>query len=213
MIVLGLTGSIAMGKSEAARMLRRFAVPVFDSDAAVHALLAPTGEAFAEVAAAFPEAIVEGAVERRRLAAIVFANPAARKRLEAILHPRVLVAQRRFLEEAERSGARIAALDIPLLYETGGEKRVDYVAVVSAPPEIQRARALARPGMTAERLDAILKAQLPDSEKCRRADYVLPTGGSKRALLRAIGRMLRDLCERPGGVWPWPLERTGMADA
>ncbi|RMD90232.1 MAG: dephospho-CoA kinase [Alphaproteobacteria bacterium] len=213
MIVLGLTGSIAMGKSEAARMLRRFGVPVFDSDAMVHALLAPAGEAFAEVAAAFPEAIVEGAVDRRRLGAIVFVDAAARKRLEAILHPRVFLAQRRFLEKAERGGARIAALEIPLLFETGGEKRVDHVAVVSAPPEIQRARALTRPGMTAERLDAILKAQLPDSEKCRRADYVLPTGGSKRALLRAIARMLRDLCERPGGVWPWPRERTDMADA
>ena len=204
MIVLGLTGSIAMGKSEAARMLRRFGVPVFDSDAAVHRLLAPGGEAAPEVARAFPAALRDGVLDRARLGAIVFDDPAARRRLEAILHPRVFAAQRRFLEEAEGHGSRIAALDIPLLFETGGEKKVDYVAVVSAPYEIQRARALARPGMTPERFAAVLAAQMPDAEKRRRADYVLPTGGDKRSLLHAIARMLRDLCDRPGRVWPWP---------
>ena len=206
MIVLGLTGSIAMGKSEAGRMLRRFGVPVFDSDAVVHRLLASGGEAAQEVARTFPEAVRDGALDRARLGAMVFNDTAARQRLEAILHPRVFAAQRRFLADAERSGARIAALDIPLLFETGGERKVDYVAVVSAPPGIQRARALARPGMTPERLAAVLAAQMPDAEKRRRADYILPTGGHKRALLHAIASMLRDLCERPGGVWPWPAD-------
>ncbi len=204
MIVLGLTGSIAMGKSEAGRMLRRFGVPVFDSDAVVHRLLASGEETAQKVAQAFPGAVRDGVPDRARLGAVVFDDTAARRRLEAILHPAVLAAQRRFLEEAERRGARIAALDIPLLFETGGEKKVDYVAVVSAPYDIQRARALARPGMTPERFAAVLAAQMPDAEKRRRADYVLPTGGDKRTLLRAIARMLRDLSERPGRVWPWP---------
>lgn len=194
MIRLGLTGSIAMGKSEAARMLRRFGLPVFDADAAVHALLSPGGEAVAPVSAAFPG--VEdgrGGIDRQALGQRVFGNPAALETLERILHPRVAAARALFLQRAEREGAPVAVLDIPLLFETGAERDLDRVAVVSAPAEVQRARVLERPGMTEARLAAILDRQMPDAEKCARADYVLDSGKGKRKMLMDIKAMLRDL--------------------
>lgn len=194
MIVLGLTGSIAMGKSEAARMLARFRAPVLDSDRVVHDLLGPGGAAVEPVAAAFAGVRAGEGIDRKALGSKVFADPEALRRLEAILHPMVFAARQAFLDRARRTGARVAVLDIPLLFETGGEALVDRVAVVSAPAAVQRARALARPGMTAERLGAILARQLPDAEKCRRADHVLPSGAGKRSMLRAIKAMLRELC-------------------
>ncbi|GER05955.1 dephospho-CoA kinase [Iodidimonas muriae] len=205
MIVLGLTGSIAMGKSEAARMLRRFDIPVFDSDAAVHSLLAKGGGAVDAVAAAFPGVKQNGAVDRKALGAQVFGKPDKLAQLEQILHPKVFDAQRRFLADADQKASFLAALDIPLLFETGGEAKVDRVAVVSAPAPVQKARALARPGMTEQRLNAVLAQQLPDAEKRRRADYILNSGDGKRLMLRDITAMLRDLQDVKAGVWPWPV--------
>lgn len=194
MIALGLTGSIAMGKSEAARMLARFGAPVLDSDKVVHDLLGPGGGAVEPVGRAFAGVRRGERIDRPSLGALVFDDPGALHRLEAILHPLVFAERERFLDRARRSGARVAVLDIPLLFETGSERSVDRVAVVSAPAEVQRARARARPGMTEERLQAILARQMPDAEKCRRADYVLPSGAGKRPMLRAIKTMLRELC-------------------
>lgn len=206
MIILGVTGSIAMGKSEAARMLRRFGVPVFDSDQAVHDLMAKGGAAVDRVEMAFPGVVSEGAVDRCTLGARVYGDKAALKRLEGILHPMVRQAQARFLADADDKNMTLAALDIPLLYETGGEAFVDLVAVVSAPHAVQKARALARPGMTEERLQHILQQQMPDAEKRARADYILPSGDGKRPMLRAIAAMLRDLGTKKGSVWSpnWP---------
>lgn len=206
MIILGVTGSIAMGKSEAARMLRRFGVPVFDSDQAVHDLMAKGGAAVDRVEAAFPGVVSEGAVDRSMLGARVYGDKAALKNLEGILHPMVRRAQARFLADADDKNMTLAALDIPLLYETGGEDFVDFVAVVSAPHAVQKARALARPGMTEERLQHILQQQMPDAEKRARADYILPSGDGKRPMLRAIAAMLRDLGTKKGSVWSpnWP---------
>ncbi len=190
MIVLGLTGSIAMGKSEAARMLRRLGVPVFDSDAAVHRIFAQDREVVGAIAERFPECVRDGRVDRHCLGRHAFAEPGTRHWLEELIHPRVRARTRRFLQRAMRDRRPIVALDIPLLFETGGGSRVDRIAVVSAPAFVQRARALARPGMTAERLAGILASQLPDEFKRRHADFVLPSGGGRRLMLRAIRRML-----------------------
>jgi dephospho-CoA kinase len=187
MFVLGLTGSVGMGKSTAAGFFAEEGVPVHDADAAVHRLYA--GEAAALIEAAFPGTTVDGAVDRTRLAQRVLGDPAALKRLEAIVHPLVQASERRFLAEAEARGEKVVLLDIPLLFETGGDERVDAVVVVSAPPEVQRARVLERPGMTAEKLDAILAQQMPDAEKRRRADFVVDTSRSfdaARAQVRAV---------------------------
>jgi dephospho-CoA kinase len=187
MFVLGLTGSVGMGKSTAAGFFAEEGVPVHDADAAVHRLYA--GEAAALIEAAFPGTTVDGAVDRTRLAQRVLGDPAALKRLEAIVHPLVQASERRFLAEAEARGEKVVLLDIPLLFETGGDERVDAVVVVSAPPEVQRARVLERPGMTAEKLDAILAQQMPDAEKRRRADFVVDTFRSfdaARAQVRAV---------------------------
>jgi len=187
MFVLGLTGSVGMGKSTAAGFFAEEGVPVHDADAAVHRLYA--GEAAALIEAAFPGTTVDGAVDRTRLAQRVLGDPAALKRLEAIVHPLVQASERRFLAEAEARGEKVVLLDIPLLFETGGDERVDAVVVVSAPPEVQRGRVLERPGMTAEKLDAILAQQMPDAEKRRRADFVVDTSRSfdaARAQVRAV---------------------------
>jgi dephospho-CoA kinase len=201
-IVLGLTGSIGMGKSTAAAMLRRLRVPLFDADTAVHRLLAPGGAAVAAVAARVPGVETpHGGIDRRRLGARVFDNPAALRRLESILHPLVRARERRFLATARGRGARVAVLDIPLLFETGGEARCDYVMVVSAPAFLQRQRVLQRPGMSDSRLAAILRQQMPDRDKRRRADFVVPTGIGRAATLRrlrAIIRLLRDGRRRRG---------------
>lgn len=187
MIVLGLTGSIGMGKSTAAGFFAEAGVPVHDADAAVHRLYA--GPAAPAIEAAFPGSVVDGAVDRDRLAQRVIGDPAALKRLEAIVHPLVRRDEQRFLAEAEAAGAKVAVLNIPLLFETGADKRCDAVVVVSAPPEIQRARVLARPGVSVERFESLLAKQMPDAEKRARADFVVDTAtdfDSTRARIRAI---------------------------
>lgn len=195
MILLGLTGSIGMGKSTVARFFRDEGVPVYDADAAVHALYADGGAAVGPVGAAFPSAIADGAVDRERLSRLVLNDADALKRLESIVHPLVGAAQMQFLEDARRAGAPVVVLDIPLLFEKGGEKRVDVVAVVSAPADVQRARVLARPGMTVEKFEAILAKQTPDPDKRARADFVIETGGSfddTRAQVRAVLKALAE---------------------
>jgi len=200
-IILGLTGSIGMGKSTVASMLRRLGVPVHDADAAVHRLMGPGGAAVASVGALFPAALAEDAkgrcIDRAKLGPIVFADPAARRRLEAVLHPLVREDARRFLARHRRAGTAIAVLDIPLLYETGGEGRVDAVIVVSAAPEVQARRVLARPGMTRARLDAIRAIQVPEREKRRRGDYVVETGLGKHYTWCALARLIRALRADP----------------
>jgi dephospho-CoA kinase len=193
---LGLTGSIAMGKSEAAGMFRRLGIPVFDADAEVHRLLAPRGRGFEPVSEAFPSAIVDGAIDRQKLGAAVFDDTPALKRLEGILHPLVGHGRARFLLRARALGTPVVVFDIPLLYETGGERRCDLVAVVSAPAFVQRRRALRRPGMTEEKLASILARQVPDREKRRRADFVIPSGLGRRPALLAIRRLLTLLSRR-----------------
>jgi dephospho-CoA kinase len=190
MIVLGLTGSIAMGKSTAARTFRSFGLPVFDADAAVHRLLGPGGAGVAPVGAAFPDCAGDRAIDRPRLGRRVFGDPAALARLEAILHPLVRAEQNRFLARCRARGERVAVLDIPLLYETGAERVLDAVAVVSAPAFLQSQRVLRRPGMTPARLAAIRARQLPDREKRRRADFVIPTGLDRRRAIDAIAAII-----------------------
>ncbi len=175
MIVVGLTGSIAMGKTETAKMFRALGIEVFDSDAEVHRQYRKGGEAVQAVARLFPETIVDGSVNREILASRVLNDPDALQRLERAIHPIVRKSQNEFLERCGASGQNIAVLDIPLLFETGRETEVDAVVVVSAPPEIQRQRVLERPGMTPEKLDRILARQMPDAEKRARADYVVDT--------------------------------------
>lgn len=202
MLILGLTGSIGMGKSAAARVLKSMGVPVCDSDAVVHRLLARGGAAVGAIAAAFPGVVVDGAVDRRALGAAVFGNPAALKALEAIVHPRVLAAQHAFLRQAARRGVRVACLDIPLLFETHGERRVDRTIVVSAPLRVQRARVLARPGMTAEKFAGILARQMPDAQKRRRADFVVNTGGGRLGTRRVLREIINKAKRIPGRHWP-----------
>jgi len=173
MFVIGLTGSIAMGKSTTARLFAEAGVPVHDADAAVHKLY--EGEAAAEIEAAFPGSTKDGKVDRGLLGRQVVGNPAALKRLEAIVHPLVRTAEEKFLREVEAAGAKVVVLDIPLLFETGGGPRVDAVVVVSAPVETQRARALER-GVRPEQLEALLARQMPDAEKRARADFVVDSG-------------------------------------
>jgi dephospho-CoA kinase len=187
MFILGLTGSLGMGKSTTARFFAEAGVPVHDADAVVQKLY--EGEAVAAIEAAFPGTTAGGKVDRNKLAARVLGDAAALKRLEAIVHPLVQQAEQRLLAEARARGERIAVLDIPLLFETGGDGRVDAVVVVSAPPEVQRTRVLERPGMTIEKLDAILAKQMPDAEKRARADFVVDTSQgyeAARAQVRAI---------------------------
>lgn len=188
MKILGLTGSIGMGKSTAAAMLRRLGVPVHDADATVHRLFAKGGKAVAAVGAEFPGVVRDGAIDRPELGRRVFGDKAALKRLEAIVHPLVRAAETEFLERHARRRVSLVALDIPLLFETGGERRCDKVAVVTCPAFLQAQRVLKRPGMTAERLDAIRRQQMPDAQKRRRADFVIPTGLGRRATLRGLKR-------------------------
>jgi dephospho-CoA kinase len=176
MLVLGLTGSIGMGKSTTAAMFEAEGVPVYDSDAAVHALYAAGGAAVASVEAAFPGVVIDGAIDRAKLSAKVVGDPEALAKLEAIVHPLVGAHRIGFFQKAQAENHQIVVLDIPLLFETGGQKSVDKVVVVSAPPEVQRARVLARPEMTAEKFEAILARQTPDAEKRARADFVIDTG-------------------------------------
>ena len=197
MMLLGLTGSIGMGKSTTAQMFRDAGLPVFCADDMVHALY--RGRAAPLIEGAFPGVVRNGTVDRERLAKAVLGNPEALARLEAVVHPLVREEEQLFLEEAERSGATIAVLDIPLLYETGGEGRVDRVVVVTAPPDVQRERVLARPGMTAEKLDKILARQVPDAEKRRRADFVIDTSVGMDAARVAVAAIITRLKQEAGG--------------
>ncbi|WGF86889.1 dephospho-CoA kinase [Marinivivus vitaminiproducens] len=216
MLILGLTGGIAMGKSTAAGLFRAHGVPVFDADAAVHRLLAPGGDAVAAVRNAFPGTIgPDGGVDRAAVGRAVFGDDRALARLEAILHPLVQAAERSWLAAQARAGRAVAVLDVPLLLETGGEQRVDVVAVVSAPAFLQAQRVLRRNGMTQARLDAIRARQMPDREKRKRADFVLQSGLDRRATGRQIGALVDALRtgRHPGPrAWPdaWPdRTRTG----
>ena len=201
MLIVGLTGSIAMGKSVAARLLRRRRVAVHDADAAVHRLIGVGGSAVGAVGAAFPGSVRDGAVDRQALGRLVFSDAKALSRLEAILHPLARGAARDFIAVAARRRCRLVVLDIPLLFETSAEKSVDAVFVVSAPGWLQRSRALRRPGMTPEKLDAILARQVPDAVKRRRADHVLPSGRGFAATDRALCAALRALGTQRGRSW------------
>jgi len=195
MIILGLTGSIGMGKTTASNMFAEAGVPVYSADAAVHQLY--SGRAAPLIEAAFPGTVANGIVDREKLSAEVIGKPDALKKLESIVHPLVREEEEAFLREAEAQGAAIALVDIPLLFETGGEKRVDRIVVVSAPADIQRVRVLARPGMTEEKLDAILARQTPDAEKRARADFVLDTSGSFDNLRQQITAVIQKLSGKP----------------
>ena len=201
MVILGLTGSIGMGKSTAARAFRRAGVPVYDADRAVHRLLAKGGRAVAPVESAFPGVVRDGAVDRDKLGKHVFADPDALARLEAILHPMVREKERHFLRRAAAGGHRVAVLDVPLLFETGGEERCDAVVVVSAPPFVQKARVMKRPGMTQARMESILAHQMPDWDKRRRADFVVPTGLGRAFSLRCINIIVRVASRLHGRRW------------
>lgn len=199
MFILGLTGSIGMGKSTTAKMLAGRGVPVHDADAAVHRLYA--GPAVAAIAAAFPEAAAGGRVDRARLSKAVVGDKAALRRLEGIVHPLVREEERAFLDRAAQAGARIAVVEIPLLLETGGEARVDAVAVVSAAPDIQRARVLEREDMSEDKLAGILARQMPDADKRRAAHFVIDTGAGLAAAEKAVDDLLRALAGRPGAAY------------
>lgn len=190
MLILGLTGSIGMGKSTTGKLFAEAGVPVYDADATVHKIY--ESEAVPAIEAAFPGTTVNGKVDRARLSAHVVHDAAAMKRLEEIVHPMLRSHHQRFLDDAERSGAPVAVVDVPLLFETGGEKRVDAVVVVTTSPEIQRQRILARENMTEEKLDAILARQMPDAEKRRRADFVVDTSHG----LDPVRAQIRDILDR-----------------
>ncbi len=198
MRVIGLTGGIAMGKSTAGAAFRRAGIPVFDADAVVHALQAPGGAALPQIAAAFPGTVRRDAdgrlvLDRAALRRLALAEPAALDRLEAIVHPLVLAAERRFLTAARRRGARAAVLDIPLLFERRGRRGMDTVIAVSAPAAVQAARVRRRGTISAEQFSAILARQLPDAERRRRADAVVRTGLSRHYANRALARLIRTL--------------------
>jgi dephospho-CoA kinase len=195
MRVLGLTGSIGMGKSTTAKLFMEAGVPVYDADATVHMIY--EGEAVPLIEAAFPGTTVNGKVDRAKLSPLVVHDAAAMKRLEQIVHPLLGAYHRKFLDDAEKSGVPVVVVDVPLLYETGGEKRVDAVVVVSTNPEQQRERILAREGMTAEKLDAILARQLPDAEKRKRADFVVDTSNGLDPVREQIREILAEAVKMP----------------
>jgi len=196
MLILGLTGSIGMGKSTTAGFFRQAGVPVHDSDAVVHRLY--EGAAVAPVEAAFPGVAVAGTIDRGKLAAQLVGKPEAIKRLEAIVHPLVRAVSQRFIEEQMRRGTRVIVLDIPLLFETGGEKNVDAAVVVSAPADVQRARVLGRPGMTAEKLDALLARQMSDADKRGRAHFIVDSSRSFDSARAQVDGILRAVSALPG---------------
>lgn len=200
MIILGLTGSIGMGKTETARMFRDCGLPVYDADGAVHEIYSAGGAAVAAVGEAFPGVVVDGAVDRQKLSKLVLGDGAAGvralARLEAIAHPLVRELQAQFLETARAGGHGLVVLEIPLLLETGADGACDYIAVVSAPEKIQRQRVLARPGMSERRLEAILYRQMPDPEKRDRADFVIETGGGFEAAEARVREIVEQLRSR-----------------
>ena len=195
MLVLGLTGSIGMGKTTTARLFAEAGVPVHDADATVHRLY--EGEAVAPIEAAFPGTTADGKVDREILARRVLGDTPALQRLEAIVHPLVRAAETQFLAKAAANGAPVAVLDIPLLFETGADARVDAVVVVSAPADIQRQRAFERPGMTAEKLQQILARQMPDAEKRARADFVVDSSQGIEAARAQVQSILQSLAKMP----------------
>ena len=190
MKILGLTGSMGMGKSTTAKLFAEAGVPVYDADATVHMIY--QGEAAPVIEAAFPGTTADGKVDRSRLSAKVVHDPLAIKRLEAIVHPMLRAHHQQFLDEAERSGAPVAVVDVPLLFETGGDKRVDAVVVVTTSPEIQRERILARGTMTSEALEGLLARQMPDAEKRARADFVVDTSSG----LDPVRARIRDILDQ-----------------
>jgi dephospho-CoA kinase len=195
MLILGLTGSIGMGKSTTAKLFEEAGVPVYDADAAVHRIY--QGEAAPAIEAAFPGTTLDGKVDRAKLSAKVVHDPAAIKQLEQIVHPMLGASRQKFLEDAERSGAPVVVMDIPLLYETGGEKRVDAVVVVTTSAETQRERIMARGTMTKEALDAILARQMPDAEKRKRADFVVDTSHGLDPVRAQIRDILKQVAKMP----------------
>ena len=197
MVILGLTGSIGVGKTTTAGMLRLLGIPVFDADACVHRLLAPGGAAAEAAARAFPDCAVDGVPDRAKLGRCVFKDRGALTRLEAILHPLAAKARANFLRRQRRAGAPVVVLDIPLLFETGGERYCDAVIVVTAPPFVQRQRVLKRPGMTAERFAAIRARQMTEREKVARADFVVATGLGRGHSLKALKRIVRAVRHDP----------------
>ncbi len=210
MIIVGLTGSVAMGKTTAARAAHRFKIPVHDADAVVRRLLATDKFVRGRIAETFPGTVRNGAVDRAALAARVFSDPEALRALEALLHPLVRRETRLFLARAARRRAKIAVLVVPLLFETGGERGCDFVAVVHAPDFIQAKRFLSRPGMNRARLAAIRARQMPSREKLRRADVAIPTGLSRGFSFRRVAAMVAILqCARGGRAWNpgWPRVR------
>jgi len=212
MMIVGLTGSIGMGKSTAAKMLRQMGVPVYDADAAVHALQAPGGAALPPIEAAFPGVVKDGVLDRQALGARVFGNKQALRQLEAIVHPLVGQRQRAFLKRAAMRREPLVVLDIPLLFEGLGERRVDATLVVSAPAFLQRRRVMARPAMTEERLDGILRQQVADALKRRKASIVIPTGLGLAPTRAALEKAIAELKKRRGRFWPpnpWREKFTG----
>lgn len=208
MLLIGLTGSIGMGKSETAKMFRAEGVPVYDADAAVHKLYEKGGKAVEPIRAAFPSAVVDDAVDRKALSRCVIGMPDEMKKLEAIVHPLVGEAQVDFLRENMEAGHQMAVLDIPLLYETGGETRVDVVVVVSAPYDIQKTRVLARPDMDEAKFAAIHAKQVPDEEKRKRADFVVESDKGLDHAREQVARIVEALKGREGKVLKERL-RTG----
>ena len=193
MKIIGLTGGMGMGKSTIAKAFRRAVIPVFDADATVHALQARGGRAVPAIGQAFPGTIRDGAVDRAVLRAVAVPDPAAMLTLERILHPMVRAAEKAFLARARRAGRPVAVLDIPLLLETGGERRVDLVLVVSAPRSVQRVRVSRRRRMTNAEIDTIIARQMPDAEKRRRADVIISTGLSRHHALRRLRRLIQEM--------------------
>lgn len=196
MRIVGLTGSIGMGKSETAKMFAELNVPVFDADATVHALQAKNGPALPAIDRAFPGVVIDGVLDRDALGKLVFADPDAKTRLEAIIHPMVGEARQQFFENASEKGRKFVVLDIPLLFETGGDKACDKIIVVSAPAEIQRSRVLARPAMTQEKFDNILARQTPDAKKRAGADYVIETDKGLDHAREQVARIVAELEEQ-----------------
>jgi dephospho-CoA kinase len=190
-----------MGKTDAAKAFRRLGIQIHDADKVVHGLMARGGSAVDQVQALFPETLKDGQIDRTALGQRVFGNSNALQQLEAISHPLVNKVERKFLSAAARRGDKMVVLDIPLLFETKGEERCDFVAVVTAPTRIQQARVLNRPGMTAERLSKILTRQIPDTEKCERAHFVIPTGLGHALSLRVIKNIVRVARSIPSQKW------------
>lgn len=193
MIVLGVTGSIGMGKSTVTRQFAALGARTISADTIVHKLLAKRGKAVRAVAKVFPEVVKNGAVDRKALGKIVFADKKRLAKLEAILHPMVVTEEERFVARHKSKGVKIVVLDIPLLFETGAERRMDRVVVVTAPPSIQRQRVLKRPHMTEEKFKRILKSQMPDIEKRKRADYVVETGQGKAHSFKRVKEIMSEI--------------------